>query len=120
MDGPISCNVSGYYTQKCFLSKTLLRPGWRQCLQYKCTQDCFPVEHYNWTEQCVYAITERSKACAHCLLLRCSDFRKSFRVWRCSIPVYIIYVYCFSYLAITTLLNYWLLSETFLINVIYS
>ena len=47
---------------------------WRQFLQYKCTQDSLPVHQYNWTKQCAYATTGRSKVCAHCLLPRCSDF----------------------------------------------
>ena len=39
--------VSGDYTQKCLLSKPLLRPGWRQFIQYKCTQDCVSVRVYS-------------------------------------------------------------------------
>ena len=44
------CPVSGVcpdYTQKCLPSKPLLRPGWRQFLQYKCTQDCVSVRVYS-------------------------------------------------------------------------
>jgi hypothetical protein len=56
------------------LSKPLPRPGWHQFLQYKCTQDCLPVKHYNLTKQCVYVISGRSKVCACCLLQLCGDF----------------------------------------------
>ena len=43
----VSGSVSGDYTHKCLLSKPLLRPGWRQFLQYKWTQDCVSVRVYS-------------------------------------------------------------------------